>query len=82
MAQAESQLKTAQAATVDMKLARSQLEHSIAVSIGQAPSTLTIDMAKADPYLPQIPAGLPSALGSSAVLTSLPPNARSRRPTP
>lgn len=62
VAQAESQYKTAQAATVDMKLARSQLEHAIAVSIGQAPSTLTIDMAKADPYLPQIPAGLPSTL--------------------
>ena len=62
VAQAESQLKTAQAATVDMKLARSQLEHAIAVSIGQPPSTLTIDMAKADPYLPQIPAGLPSTL--------------------
>ncbi len=62
VAQAESQYKTAQAATVDMKLARTQLEHAIAVSIGQPPSTLSIDMAKAEPYLPQIPAGLPSTL--------------------
>ena len=62
VAQAESQYKTAQAATVDMRLARSQLEHAIAVSIGQPPSSLTIDMARAEPYLPQIPAGVPSTL--------------------
>ena len=39
VAQAESQLKVAQAATIDSKLARTQLEHAIAVSIGVPPAT-------------------------------------------
>lgn len=62
VAQAESQLKVAQAATIDSKLARTQLEHAIAVSIGQPPATFSLPAAKADPYLPQIPAGVPSLL--------------------
>ena len=62
VAQAESQLKSAQASTIDSKLARAQLEHAIAVSIGQPPATFSLPAAKADPYLPQIPAGVPSLL--------------------
>lgn len=62
VAQAESQLKSAQASTIDSKLARTQLEHAIAVSIGQPPATFSLPAAKADPYLPQIPAGVPSLL--------------------
>ena len=62
VAQAESQLKSAQASTIDSKLARTQLEHAIAVSIGQPPATFSLPAATADPYLPQIPAGIPSLL--------------------
>ncbi|EEO27975.1 efflux transporter outer membrane subunit [Oxalobacter paraformigenes] len=62
VAQAESQLKIAQAATLDAKLARVRLEHAIAVSIGEAPAALTLSDATEDPYLPHIPAGIPSTL--------------------
>lgn len=62
VAQAESQLKVAQAATIDSKLARTQLEHAIAVSIGVPPATFSLAAAENDPYLPQIPAGVPSTL--------------------
>ena len=62
VAQAESQLKVAQAATIDSKLARTQLEHAIAVSIGIPPATFSLPAAENDPYLPQIPAGVPSTL--------------------
>lgn len=62
VAQAESQLKVAQATTLDSKLARTRLEHAIAVSIGIPPATFSLPSAQNDPYLPQIPAGVPSAL--------------------
>ncbi len=62
VAQAESQLKVAQAATIDSKLARTQLEHAIAISIGIPPAAFFLPTATDDPYLPQIPAGVPSTL--------------------
>ena len=62
VAQAESQLKVAQATTIDSKLARTRLEHAIAVSIGQPPATFSLPSASEGPYLPQIPAGVPSTL--------------------
>ncbi len=62
VAQAESQLKVAQAATIDSKLARIQLEHAIAIAIGIPPAEFSLPVAQHDPYLPQIPAGLPSTL--------------------
>lgn len=62
VAQAESQLKIAQTAKIDLNLSRVQLEHAIAVSIGQMPSTFSVPIAKAHPYLPKIPVGIPSTL--------------------
>jgi len=62
VALAESQLKSAQAQTVDKKLTRAQLEHAIAAALGQAPSTFSLAASDLEPHLPQIPAGLPSTL--------------------
>ncbi|MGC0153220.1 efflux transporter outer membrane subunit [Chromobacterium vaccinii] len=62
VASAESQWNTAQAATVDKRLTRAQLEHAIAAQLGQAPASFALPPAAATPHLPQIPAGLPSAL--------------------
>ncbi len=62
VAQAESQLKSAQALTVDKRLTRAQLEHAIAVALGQTPAGFSLPMSRQVPNLPQIPPGLPSAL--------------------
>ncbi|KUM03555.1 efflux transporter outer membrane subunit [Chromobacterium subtsugae] len=62
VASAESQWKTSQAATVDKQLTRAQLEHAIAAQLGQAPASFALPPAAQAPYLPQIPAGLPSTL--------------------
>ncbi|MFZ6849628.1 efflux transporter outer membrane subunit [Undibacterium sp. RuRC25W] len=62
IASAESQLKTAQAATVDKVLTRSQLEHAIAVALGKPPASLSLDASQSVPHLPQLPTVLPSQL--------------------
>ncbi len=62
VAQAESLWKNAQAATIDAELARAQLEHAIAVSIGQPPATFTLQPVTDAPDLPVIPAGIPSLI--------------------
>lgn len=60
--QAETQLKTTQAQAIDIGVQRAQLEHAIAVLIGTAPSTLTIEPVPPTATLPVIPVGLPSEL--------------------
>ncbi|RXZ38746.1 efflux transporter outer membrane subunit [Oxalobacteraceae bacterium CAVE-383] len=62
VALAESQLKSAQAQRVDKQLTRAQLEHAIAAALGQTPSGFALAASDFEPHLPQIPAGLPSAL--------------------
>ncbi len=62
VASAESQWKTAQAAVVDKRLTRAQLEHAIAAQLGLAPASFALPPAAQAPHLPQIPAGLPSTL--------------------
>lgn len=62
VAQAEAQLKAAQAQAVDNDLARAQLEHAIAILVGKAPSDLTLPHAPVAETQPQIPLELPSAL--------------------
>lgn len=59
---AESQLKTAQAATIDKALSRAQFEHAVAASLGQAPAGFTLDVSQALPHLPQVAAGVASSL--------------------
>jgi len=62
VAQAETQLYTAQAELTDAEVQRSQLEHAIAVLTGKPPAGFTISRAPLEVAPPQIPVGLPSAL--------------------
>jgi NodT family efflux transporter outer membrane factor (OMF) lipoprotein len=62
VAQARTQLQSTQAQAVAVGVLRAQLEHAIAVLIGKAPAELSIAVANSVPALPDIPAGLPSAL--------------------
>ncbi|NIF76728.1 efflux transporter outer membrane subunit [Paraburkholderia sp. Cy-641] len=45
VAQAQAQLKTTQAQALDLGVQRAQLEHAIAILIGQPPSTFTLSVA-------------------------------------
>ena len=60
--QAEAQLKSAQAQYLDVGVQRSQLEHAIALLVGQAPSTFSLPPTPAAPAPPAIPVGVPSEL--------------------
>jgi NodT family efflux transporter outer membrane factor (OMF) lipoprotein len=64
--QAETQLKTTQAQAIDVGVQRAQLEHAIAILMGQAPSTFTLPpapLAATPPAIPPaIPIGVPSEL--------------------
>ncbi len=60
--QAETQLKTTQAQAIDVGVQRAQLEHAIAILMGQAPSTFTLPAAPLAVTPPAIPVGVPSEL--------------------
>lgn len=60
--QAEAQLKSTQAQRVDLGVARAQLEHAIAVLVGETPAGLAINAAPMVANLPQVPLGVPSEL--------------------
>lgn len=62
VAQAETQLETAQAQVTNLGILRAQLEHGIAVLIGEPASifTIAVESVKATP--PPIPSGIPSQL--------------------
>lgn len=62
VAQAETQLKTAQAQAVNLGVQRAQLEHAIAVLLGKAPAEFSIPEAALDMAPPVIPVGVPSEL--------------------
>ena len=62
VAQAEAQLKTTQAQAIDLGVQRAQLEHAIAVLIGQPPSELSLAPAPLTSPPPAIPVGVPSEL--------------------
>lgn len=57
---AETQLKSAQAQAIDLNLQRSQLEHAIAVLIGQPPATFSIAAADLTIAPPAPPTLVPS----------------------
>ncbi len=59
---AQSQLKTTQAQAVDLVKTRDQLEHAIAVLVGEAPADLTIQIADWNPVVPAVPVSVPSTL--------------------
>lgn len=63
--QAETQLTSTEAQTIDLGVQRAQLEHAIALLIGKAPAAFSLPSATnatAIPPIPAIPAGLPSEL--------------------
>jgi NodT family efflux transporter outer membrane factor (OMF) lipoprotein len=62
LAQAEAQLAGTRAQLIAVGVIRAQLEHAIAVLIGKPPAELTIAPVETAVAVPQIPAGLPSAL--------------------
>ena len=62
VAQAETQLRTAQAQAVDLRVQRVQLEHAIALLIGKAPAEFSLPMVDSNPLPPGVPPGVPSEL--------------------
>ena len=62
MAQAEAQLKAAQAQDTNLGILRAQYEHAIAVLIGQSASAFSLPANDSEPDLPEIPVGIPSDL--------------------
>jgi len=62
IAQAQAQLSTAQAQVHDARLARAQLEHAVAVLVGNAPADFSIATAPIDIKVPEVPPMLPANL--------------------
>ena len=62
VAQAEAQLKSAQAQDTNLGILRAQYEHAIAVLIGQSASTFSLPSNAAAANPPAIPVGIPSEL--------------------
>jgi NodT family efflux transporter outer membrane factor (OMF) lipoprotein len=62
VAQAETQLETTRAQSVDLGVQRSQLEHAIAILTGQPPSAVSVALAPIKSPPPPVPIGVPSAL--------------------
>jgi NodT family efflux transporter outer membrane factor (OMF) lipoprotein len=60
--QAQTQLKTTQAQAIDVGVQRAQLEHAIALLMGQAPSTFSLPPMPLAASPPAIPVGVPSEL--------------------
>ncbi len=60
--QAETQLQSTQAQTINLGVQRAQLEHAIAILIGKSPADLSIAVAPLNTNLPSIPLSLPSQL--------------------
>jgi NodT family efflux transporter outer membrane factor (OMF) lipoprotein len=62
VAQAETQLETTRAQAIDISAARAQVEHAIAVIVGQPASTFSLPVATLVAPPPPVPPGLPSDL--------------------
>jgi NodT family efflux transporter outer membrane factor (OMF) lipoprotein len=60
--QAQTQLKSAQAQLADAVAQRAQMEHAIAVLLGQAPSSFAVARTNVLPDTPGVPVLLPSTL--------------------
>jgi NodT family efflux transporter outer membrane factor (OMF) lipoprotein len=62
VAQAETQLATTRALSIDVGVQRAQREHAIAALVGTAPSDLQLALAPLDLPIPAVPVGVPSEL--------------------
>ena len=62
VAQARTQLDSTHAQATDLGITRAQLEHAIAVLVGQAPATFSLSSLSVRHVPPTIPVGLPSQL--------------------
>jgi NodT family efflux transporter outer membrane factor (OMF) lipoprotein len=62
VAQAQTQLETTRAQSIDIGLARVQFEHAIAVLVGQVPEKFSIAAVPLDGLPPGVPPALPSQL--------------------
>ncbi|MDD5404701.1 MAG: efflux transporter outer membrane subunit [Sulfuricella sp.] len=62
VAQAETQLKSAQAQAIDLGVQRTQLEHAIALLVGKAPAEFNLEANGRLASVPDIPLGVPSEL--------------------
>ena len=60
--QAETQLKSTEAQTIDLGVQRARLEHAIALLIGKPPAAFSLAPKSLTTTIPEIPAGLPSEL--------------------
>jgi NodT family efflux transporter outer membrane factor (OMF) lipoprotein len=60
--QADTQLASARAQGIDVRLQRAQLEHAIAVLIGEPPANLSLAPAPLARRPPVVPAGVPSRM--------------------
>jgi NodT family efflux transporter outer membrane factor (OMF) lipoprotein len=60
--QAQTQLANAQADDAGLQRQRAQLEHAIAVLVGEAPGNFTLARAAWTPFVPDVPIGVPSTL--------------------
>lgn len=60
--QAQVQLQNARTQAADMRMKRAQLEHAIAVLVGEQPSRFSLRTGALDAKLPPVNAGIPSAL--------------------
>jgi NodT family efflux transporter outer membrane factor (OMF) lipoprotein len=60
--QAEVQWKSAQAQLIDLGVDRAQLEHAIALLVGEAPANFSIEARPLALAMPEVPLALPSAL--------------------
>jgi NodT family efflux transporter outer membrane factor (OMF) lipoprotein len=60
--QAEVQLKSTQAQLIDLGVDRAQLEHAIALLLGEPPANFSLSASAAAPAMPALPVGVPSTL--------------------
>jgi NodT family efflux transporter outer membrane factor (OMF) lipoprotein len=62
LAEAETQLDSAEAQATDLGVARAQYEHALAVLIGVSPAQFSLPFSPFNPAVPTVPVGLPSDL--------------------
>jgi NodT family efflux transporter outer membrane factor (OMF) lipoprotein len=62
VAQADLNLQTARSTLINLRIARAQYEHAIAVVIGEPPSSFSLPVQELTTGAPQVPPGLPSEL--------------------